>query len=78
MDYINLVSSLEKKRYTKKDRIITAVQIPLTGIMIGFVVTLFIYLASKIISISKYLINYNNFIFAIVLATVFIIAIFTT
>ena len=55
MDYINLVSSLEKKRYTKKDRIITAVQIPLTGIMIGFVVTLFIYLASKIISISNYL-----------------------
>ena len=78
MDYINLVSSLEKKRYTKKDRIITAVQIPLTGIMIGFVVTLFIYLASKIISFSNYLINYNNFIFAIVLATVFIIAIFTT
>lgn len=78
MDYINLVSSLEKKRYTKKDRIITAVQIPLTGIMIGFVVTLFIYLASKIISISNYLINYNNLIFAIVLATVFIIAIFTT
>ncbi len=78
MDYINLVSSLEKKRYTKKDRIITAVQIPLTGIIIGFVVTLFIYLASKIISFSNYLINYNNFIFAIVLATVFIIAIFTT
>jgi len=78
MDYINLVSSLEKKRYTKKDRIITAVQIPLTGIMIGFVVTLFIYLASKIIIFSNYLINYNNFIFAIVLATVFIIAIFTT
>lgn len=78
MEYINLVSSLEKKRYTKKDRIITAVQIPLTGIMIGFVVTLFIYLASKIISISNYLINYNNLIFAIVLAAVFIIAIFTT
>ena len=78
MDYINLVSSLEKKRYTKKDRIITAVQIPLTGIMIGFVVTLFIYLASKIISFSNYLINYNNLIFAIVLAIVFIIAIFTT
>ena len=78
MDYINLVSSLEKKRYTKKDRIITAVQIPLTGIMIGFVVTMFIYLASKIISISNYLINYNNLIFVIVLAIVFIVAIFTT
>jgi len=68
---INLVSSLEKKRMTKKDKAITCIQVPLTGIAVGIMVTIFIYIASKVIKLSSYLIDYSNL--SLIISAIFVV-----
>ena len=78
MDTINLVSSLEKREITKKDIIITSIQLPLLGITIGFLITLFLYIANVIIDFSIKSANEDLVYLIIFLSLIFVVSVIST
>ncbi len=78
MDTINLVSSLEKKIKTKKDIIKTIVQLPLLGIIIGVLITLFLYITTKIIDFSIKSSNEDLLYLIIFLSVIFVLSVVST
>ncbi len=78
MDTINLVSSLEKKNKTKKDILITSIQLPLLGIVIGILVTLFLFITTKIIDFSIKSANASLVYLIIFLCVIFVLSAVTS